>query len=180
MNYSVGKYGVDNAVWNSVEGDSLLTLRRIVEKSPILAPWEILATTSNNEELLKTIGEPPMHAIHHETNPIPPAIALSQRPDAIMLSWGTPMSSLTGEIPASVVSDVLNDEASKDSPIKRSRSQKSRITTKVTGHTNARTTEEKDHPDEHFRTITLPNRTKLRESLSEVMLKHVSFMPSPL
>lgn len=180
MNDRVGKYGVADEMWNSVEEDLVITLRRIIHKSPVLALWEILAITPDNEVLLKTIGKP-IPTFHHENAPslkdVPPGSDLSYRPDATTVSWGAPIYSLVGGPSILPSLDMLSPEGPKIPSRRSSRTQKSRTTGNTIGGSSTQAITKKVPLGEKIHTIILPERPSQmdtgQELLSKAILKQV-------
>ncbi|KAF9455553.1 hypothetical protein BDZ94DRAFT_1316118, partial [Collybia nuda] len=147
-------------VWKSIHGETRATLQHIIQQSPVLALWEIFASTPSNANLLKILGEPRVIVRQESatiTKQILPELRLPDKPDAVKFPWGTPMSALSGKTPASVSSDTLDEERLKI-PHKRSfRPQKGAIIKNLDIQS-----------EEHTGAITLPKKTEpTRETLSE-------------
>ncbi|KAF9461072.1 hypothetical protein BDZ94DRAFT_1299452 [Collybia nuda] len=163
---------INGQAWNSIEGETFSTLRRISQQSPTLALWEIFSITPDNEGLLKILGESPIPSRTTVMEGIPPASHNLHTPDALELPWGVSMSSLYDKVPASINSGVLGVGIAKDHPKRSLRFPKSAIAKNpVSLHTTL--TGSKGHFEEHSRAVTLPKRTgQEKVPISEIMLKH--------
>lgn len=170
-------------LWKSIDDDTRLTLRRAAKKYPILALWEVLAITPENEACLKAAGEPPVQNLHFEDSPNVVAAPLStvplHVPDATILSWGRPISSLVGDPNLGVLSSGDPKRPSRRS----SRIQKPHASIKVTTPSTTQKTQKRYRQQDDLYAITLPSRPSPRaeaeRSFSKSLLKHVgSLLPS--
>lgn len=166
-------------LWESIDYDTRLTLRRAAKKYPILALWEVLAITPENEAFLKAAGEPPVQNLHFEDSPNVAGTPLStvplHVPDATTLSWGRPISSLVGDPSLG----VLSSGDSKGPSRRSSRIQKPHASIKPTKSLATQTTQHKCRQQDDLYPITLPSQPSLRaeaeRSFSKSLLKHVGF-----
>lgn len=164
---------VPDDVWNSIQEETLLTLRQACSKTPVLALWEIFAITSANEELLRTICESPLAHRSGETEAI---LDIDTPPDAMTSLWGVPMSSLRHK-PLAVERPKSNDT---NHLLRRSsRVQHRDVAGGAIRRFGTRKLEKIIHHKEDLHAITLPDRRYQTEAgeepLSQSMLKHVGF-----